>query len=411
MGDAQGARRGRHAVAVARTVGVGRAQLFARQALATMYGERRQGLFDVHDGTCTSRCVSTARCPPTQMHTPWCRHDRRVQGGHPLHCQGRPGYGQRAAEAGAECKTGRRRRSCGPRQRVRICRVPYPVATCKRQALLARAAHRHQPPARVLLARVDVGVDVATTTPPPLLPRPARAQHKADKDEDSTLIDMEEATTLTFSLRYLNLFTKATGLNSMVRDVTGYLPLGTYRPAAVAAPRAYVRRRLNAPAYRRLGGDAVGGVVSSHRRALFHSYTCTLCNLNVSLPSPPGEPQPLVGGAADGRVQARELWLRPLLPCAQDRRRVAVAASLSAGLALGRRLRGSGPLLERNHSCCALANYRVFRIGTTDSVCGACGCGPCAAHRVVEPYGRLPVFRSAVHVSSHGGCLGLRHIY
>jgi hypothetical protein len=57
------------------------------------------------------------------------------------------------------------------------------------------------------------------------LPRPLHtrlyshnhAQNRADKDEESTVIEMDEPTELTFALRYLNFFTRATGLSSQVR--------------------------------------------------------------------------------------------------------------------------------------------------------------------------------------------------
>lgn len=44
-----------------------------------------------------------------------------------------------------------------------------------------------------------------------------RKQHEeADKPEDSTLIDMQEPVEMTFALRYLNFFTKATALSGTV---------------------------------------------------------------------------------------------------------------------------------------------------------------------------------------------------
>ena len=44
-----------------------------------------------------------------------------------------------------------------------------------------------------------------------------KQNHKADKPDESTTIEMEEPVHLTFALRYLNYFTKATALNNRVQ--------------------------------------------------------------------------------------------------------------------------------------------------------------------------------------------------
>ena len=53
--------------------------------------------------------------------------------------------------------------------------------------------------------------------PNPVLVNRGPAQVRDGKDENKTLIEMAEETTLTFSLRYLSLFTRATALCGSVR--------------------------------------------------------------------------------------------------------------------------------------------------------------------------------------------------
>lgn len=54
-----------------------------------------------------------------------------------------------------------------------------------------------------------------------------------DKEEDATIIEIEEPVTLTFAMRYLNLFTKATPLSSTVTlSMSPDVPLGTPLPSA-----------------------------------------------------------------------------------------------------------------------------------------------------------------------------------
>ncbi len=48
-----------------------------------------------------------------------------------------------------------------------------------------------------------------------------------DKEEDNVAIEMNEAVTLTFALRYLNFFTKATPLSQQVKlSMSPEVPLG-----------------------------------------------------------------------------------------------------------------------------------------------------------------------------------------
>ena len=48
-----------------------------------------------------------------------------------------------------------------------------------------------------------------------------------DKEEEAVIIEMQEAVTLTFALRYLNFFTKATPLSSQVSlSMSADVPLG-----------------------------------------------------------------------------------------------------------------------------------------------------------------------------------------
>ena len=50
-----------------------------------------------------------------------------------------------------------------------------------------------------------------------------------DKEEEAVVVDMREAVTLTFSLRYLNFFTKAAPLSSQVSlSMSEDVPLSNY---------------------------------------------------------------------------------------------------------------------------------------------------------------------------------------
>lgn len=51
----------------------------------------------------------------------------------------------------------------------------------------------------------------------------------ADKEEEAVIIEMNQAVTLTFALRYLNFFTKATPLSAQVSlSMSQDVPLGRY---------------------------------------------------------------------------------------------------------------------------------------------------------------------------------------
>lgn len=51
----------------------------------------------------------------------------------------------------------------------------------------------------------------------------------ADKEEEAVIIEMNQAVTLTFALRYLNFFTKATPLSAQVSlSMSQDVPLGKY---------------------------------------------------------------------------------------------------------------------------------------------------------------------------------------
>lgn len=51
-----------------------------------------------------------------------------------------------------------------------------------------------------------------------------------DKEEEAVIIEMQEAVSLTFALRYLNSFTKATPLSAQVQlSMSADVPLGKHR--------------------------------------------------------------------------------------------------------------------------------------------------------------------------------------
>jgi len=55
-----------------------------------------------------------------------------------------------------------------------------------------------------------------------------------DKEEEAVIIEMQEAVTLTFALRYLNFFTKATPLSSQVSlSMSADVPLGRFAELAL----------------------------------------------------------------------------------------------------------------------------------------------------------------------------------
>lgn len=60
-----------------------------------------------------------------------------------------------------------------------------------------------------------------------------RQSTSADKPEDNTVIEMQEPVALTFALRYLNSFAKATPLSPMVRARRALLERHAFKPGAV----------------------------------------------------------------------------------------------------------------------------------------------------------------------------------
>ncbi len=60
-----------------------------------------------------------------------------------------------------------------------------------------------------------------------------RQSTSADKPEDNTVIEMQEPVALTFALRYLNSFAKATPLSPMVRARRALFGGHTFSPEAV----------------------------------------------------------------------------------------------------------------------------------------------------------------------------------
>ncbi|KAL4240784.1 hypothetical protein ACF0H5_001572 [Mactra antiquata] len=68
----------------------------------------------------------------------------------------------------------------------------------------------------------------------------------ADKEEDSVVIDMQQAVTLTFALRYLNYFTKATPLSSQVTlSMSADVPLVVeYKVADMGYLRFYLAPKM-----------------------------------------------------------------------------------------------------------------------------------------------------------------------
>ena len=68
--------------------------------------------------------------------------------------------------------------------------------------------------------------------------RPRRQTTSADKEEDNVTIDVKEPVALTFALRYLNNFAKATPLSSIVKVGAFLLVVGAGRLKIAASDRA-----------------------------------------------------------------------------------------------------------------------------------------------------------------------------
>jgi proliferating cell nuclear antigen len=81
-----------------------------------------------------------------------------------------------------------------------------------------------------------------------------RQNTSMDKTDEQTVIDLQEPVTLTFALRYLNSFTKATGLSPQVTlSMSKELPVVVeYRIADIGYVRYYLAPKIEDEE----GGDA-----------------------------------------------------------------------------------------------------------------------------------------------------------